>query len=243
MKRTFAIGDIHGGFRALQQLLGRINPQDDDTFIFLGDYVDGWSESAQVIDFLIEFDTIYHCIFIKGNHDVWVADWLKTGFVQTYHKSGAEATIESYKKHSLKAKWQHADFFQKMKLHYLDEQQRLFLHAGFTSIHGIEDEPDENVFYNDRTLWETVVEMDKKLDPESPFYPYRLTHYKEIYVGHNPTIWLGDDFHTPTNFANLWNIDTGAAFTGKLSAINVDTKEVFQSEEVWGLYPDEKGRN
>ncbi len=32
MKKTFAIGDIHGALRALHQLLERINPQDDKTF-------------------------------------------------------------------------------------------------------------------------------------------------------------------------------------------------------------------
>lgn len=42
---------------------------------------------------------------------------------------------------------------------------------------------------------------------------------------------------------NMWNMDTGAAFTGHLSAMNIDTKEVLQSDEVPLLYPDEKGRN
>jgi serine/threonine protein phosphatase 1 len=54
MKRTLAIGDIHGGFRALIQVLEKANVTENDTLIFLGDYVDGWSESSQVMKFLIE---------------------------------------------------------------------------------------------------------------------------------------------------------------------------------------------
>lgn len=54
MKRTLAIGDIHGGFKALKQVLERANVTEKDTLIFLGDYVDGWSESSQIIQFLIE---------------------------------------------------------------------------------------------------------------------------------------------------------------------------------------------
>lgn len=54
MKRTFAIGDIHGGFKALKQVLERANVTENDKLIFLGDYVDGWNESSQVIQFLIE---------------------------------------------------------------------------------------------------------------------------------------------------------------------------------------------
>ncbi len=42
---------------------------------------------------------------------------------------------------------------------------------------------------------------------------------------------------------NVWNIDTGACFYGKLSCIDIDTKEVFQSDVVQTFYPNEKGRN
>lgn len=52
--RTLVIGDIHGGLKALTQLLERAKVTTDDQLIFLGDYVDGWSESAQVIQYLIE---------------------------------------------------------------------------------------------------------------------------------------------------------------------------------------------
>ena len=69
MKRTLAIGDIHGGFKAFTQVLERAAVTENDTLIFLGDYVDGWSESSQIIQFLIELAEKQECIFIKGNHD------------------------------------------------------------------------------------------------------------------------------------------------------------------------------
>ena len=50
---TFVIGDIHGGLRALIQVLVKAQIQTTDKLIFLGDYVDGWSESPQLINFLI----------------------------------------------------------------------------------------------------------------------------------------------------------------------------------------------
>lgn len=62
--RTYAIGDIHGGLKALIQLLNKMEVKDEDTLIFLGDYVDGWSESAQVIQFLIELSQKINCVFI-----------------------------------------------------------------------------------------------------------------------------------------------------------------------------------
>jgi serine/threonine protein phosphatase 1 len=83
--------------------------------------------------------------------------------------------------------------------------------------------------------------MDRQIERDSVIYPSRLKHYKEIYIGHTPTINFKVD--VPMNAVNVWNIDTGAAFTGKLSVVNVDTKEVFQSDNLPDLYPNEMGRN
>ena len=74
--RTLVIGDIHGGLRALHQIMERANVTPNDTLIFLGDYVDGWSQSPQVIDYLIELKTTHNCIFILGNHDELLLEWL-----------------------------------------------------------------------------------------------------------------------------------------------------------------------
>jgi serine/threonine protein phosphatase 1 len=45
------------------------------------------------------------------------------------------------------------------------------------------------------------------------------------------------------NAANVWNVDTGVAFYGKLTGMNVDTKTYYQSDLIRTLYPNEKGRN
>jgi serine/threonine protein phosphatase 1 len=76
MKRTLVVGDIHGGFKALQQIFERAGVTSQDQLIFLGDYVDGWSESSDIISFLIEVSENQECIFIKGNHDAWCEEWL-----------------------------------------------------------------------------------------------------------------------------------------------------------------------
>ena len=72
-------------------------------------------------------------------------------------------------------------------------------------------------------------------------YPKRLTLYKEIYIGHTPVSRIQKT--TPVQMANVWNVDTGAAFKGPLTIMDVDTKEFWQSEPLPSLYPTEKGRN
>jgi serine/threonine protein phosphatase 1 len=240
--RTLAIGDIHGGLKALIQLLNIMEVKDEDTLIFVGDYVDGWSESAQVIQFLMELSEKINCVFIKGNHDVWCEDWLKSDDVNpTWYMHGGKETMESYEGVSIEEKTKHLEFFENLKTYHLDDENRLFLHAGFTSMHGVNKEIYESTFYYDRTLWEMALSMDNGIKTDSAIYPNRLKHYHEIYIGHTPTINFKS--HIPMKAVNIWNIDTGAAFTGKLSGINIDTKEVFQSDNLPDLYPNETGRN
>ncbi|GAA4805299.1 metallophosphoesterase family protein [Litoribaculum gwangyangense] len=240
--RTFAIGDIHGGLKALIQVLNKLEVKDEDTLIFMGDYVDGWSESAQVVQFLKELSETIKCLFIKGNHDVWCEEWLKSEYVNpTWYMHGGKETMNSYIGFSKEEKKKHLQFFESMPLYYLDDKNRLFLHAGFTSMHGVRREVNEDTFYYDRTLWEMALTMDKQIEKDSAIYPNRLKHYDEIFIGHTPTINF--NVEVPMQAANVWNIDTGAAFTGKLTGMNIDTKVFFQSDNLPDLYPNEKGRN
>lgn len=240
--RTFAIGDIHGGLKALLQVLNKIEIAEKDSLIFMGDYEDGWSESAQVVDFLIQLSEKFNCIFIKGNHDVWCEDWLKSENVNaSWYLHGGKETIESYEGFSVEEKKKHLEFFEKIPLYHIDSQNRLFLHAGFTSLYGVQREIDASYFYTDRSLWEMVLAFDKTIPKDSLFFPKRLQLYDEIYIGHTPTTNYNEPL--PINIANVWNIDTGAAFKGKITAINIETKAIFQSESLPSLYPNEKGRN
>ncbi|PXW14422.1 serine/threonine protein phosphatase 1 [Chryseobacterium sp. CBTAP 102] len=242
MNRKLVIGDIHGGFKALQQVLERAGATPDDQLIFLGDYVDGWSESSQIIQFLIELSEKQECIFIKGNHDVWFEDWLAFGQKpDVWLFNGGKSTVESYADYSLEDLDIHLEFFQRMKNYHIDDQNRLFIHAGYASMHGPEREVYSSNYRWDRTLWETAVAMDKKLQRNSELYPKRLLLYKEIFIGHTPTLDIG--IKIPANKANIWNMDTGAAYTGALSIMDIDTKEFWQSDPLPSLYPEEKGRN
>ncbi|NJN50118.1 MAG: serine/threonine protein phosphatase [Polaribacter sp.] len=242
MMRTFAIGDIHGGLKALLQVLNKLELTEKDHLIFMGDYVDGWSESAQTIDFLIDLSQKFNCIFIKGNHDIWCENWLEKGEVNpSWYMHGGKATIDSYENFTSQEKQRHLYFFKNMKLYVLDHQNRLFVHAGFTSMHGVEKEPSKLNFCTDRTLWEMLLALDLDIATESLFYPKRLTHYNEIYIGHTPT--TNYEISVPMQIANVWNVDTGAAFKGRISALNIETKEFFQSDDLPSLYPNEKGRN
>lgn len=245
MSRKLVIGDIHGGLRAVHQIMERAQVSQKDTLIFLGDYVDGWSQSPEVIDYLIALGKQQNCIFLRGNHDELLLDWLNGNFENfnesLWYNHGGEATVAAYGSVSEKTKKEHIAFLSSLQNYHLDQQNRLFIHAGFTNMNGVTFEYFPKLFYWDRTLWETALALDENIEKEAVNYPRRLSLYDEIYIGHTPVTKINQTI--PVKKACVWNVDTGAAFKGPLTIMDVNTKEFWQSDSLPELYPTEKGRN
>ncbi|MCP4975278.1 MAG: serine/threonine protein phosphatase [Maribacter sp.] len=240
--RTLVVGDIHSGLKALEHVMRKAEVSKEDTLIFLGDYVDGWSQAVETVDFLIELAKSHNCIYLRGNHDELCLEWLLKGEDNPMwlHHGGA-SSVNSYKKAEESTITKHIQFFENLINYHLDADNRLYLHAGFTNVKGVKYEYFQKTFYWDRTLWELALSLNPLLEKEDRLYPKRLLHYKEIYIGHTPVTRLGKT--TPQKAANVWNIDTGATFKGPLSIVDVETKEVWQSDPVHTFYPNENGRN
>ena len=77
-RRVFAIGDIHGRYDLLCQLINVIkiraaDPPVQNVLIFLGDYIDRGPDSKRVITYLSSLDMAgYQRVFLKGNHDTHI---------------------------------------------------------------------------------------------------------------------------------------------------------------------------
>ena len=64
--KTLIIGDIHGCFSELQELLDKAGVADDDRVIALGDIVDRGPDSVQVLDFFSNYPSR---LSLMGNHE------------------------------------------------------------------------------------------------------------------------------------------------------------------------------
>ncbi|MED4882750.1 RNA ligase [Bacillus smithii] len=72
--RIHVIGDIHGCYTALQTYLNeRLN--EDELYIFAGDYLDRGTENAETLKFLIEIKDKSNVILLEGNHDKYIAQY------------------------------------------------------------------------------------------------------------------------------------------------------------------------
>jgi len=222
------MGDIHGAYRAMLQCFERSGfNREQDTLIALGDVCDGWSEVDRCIDLLL---TIPRLHFILGNHDYWAIQWAQKGQAsEVWLQQGGQATVDAYPG-GMQAS--HLTFLQKAQLYFI-HQQNIFVHAGIDPERPIEQQ-DEQVFLWDRSLCNLALGMKHE------GREMQWGGFNEIYIGHTPTIRSG--YSTPLQCGNVWMMDTGAAWDGRLSLMDVNSKQYFQSDPVPGLYPGEKGR-
>lgn len=66
----YAIGDIHGCYRALTTLEGGVPLGADDRIVTLGDYIDRGPDSYAVLEWLIERKAGGNLVPLRGNHEL-----------------------------------------------------------------------------------------------------------------------------------------------------------------------------
>ena len=236
--KTWVVGDIHGAHKALLQVLDRAKfDYKKDELIVLGDVVDGWTETKQCINELLK---IKHLIMIIGNHDLWAWDWMKHGTLEPLWTSqGGKNTIKSYGGDFCSVPESHIKFLKDANQYYIDEENRLFVHGGIDPNYPIEQQHIDVLTW-DRDLFSNARKKEF-FSIGIPDAKKQMTPFKEIFIGHTTT-QIFEDSCRPLHYCEIWNLDTGGGWSGKLTMMNVDTKEYVQSDWVYELYPNEKGR-
>lgn len=220
--RLYAIGDIHGRKDCLDQLLATI-AQDAQrsravrqVVVFLGDYIDRGPDARGVVDTLLAGPPPtpawerFEWICLRGNHEDAMLRFLDgTGDAPVWLANGGLATIESYLGddrlgftdldtlksallHSVPAS--HLAFLKDLPLCHV-EGDYYFVHAGVRpGISLDEQDPADQ-------LW-----------IRSAFLGSQADHGKLVVHGHTIV-------RTPDVRRNRIALDTGAFYTGRLSAL------------------------
>ena len=155
MKR-FCIGDIHGNLKALKQVfkISKFNYK-KDFLIIIGDVVDGYNCSYEVVEELIK---IKNKVFIIGNHDVWWMNHIANGWAENiWLLQGGNATKKSYELNGYNYKMipdSHKEFFNS-GIYYYELDNMLFVHGGFDYPKHPKDCDIENLIW-DRDLIQRV---------------------------------------------------------------------------------------
>lgn len=247
--RTFAIGDIHGDTAALFKLLSDFPALDEnDTVVFLGDYIDRGPNSRGVVDYVrnMHTQTPAKVVALRGNHeDAWlrVVERGWDEFVMP-PKNGCLAAMRSWTggeyphedelpKPDEQMILQSGDFFpedvvewfQSLPYWYEDEHA-IYVHAGLPRGPGGWLHPSE-VKAPIALLW--CRDMDF-------FTNYRG---KRVVFGHTRTEYLPPELsgYTPEDPTDLWagvdvvGIDTGCGNGGFLTALELPALNVYESRD------------
>ncbi|MCM8813900.1 MAG: fructose-bisphosphatase class III [Candidatus Omnitrophica bacterium] len=222
-QKTYVIGDIHGTAKALAQCLQRAGfDYARDRLILLGDVCDRYPDARQCIDEMLK---IKECDLVLGNHDLWVLAWSERGEIpEMWLRQGGAQTIASYGGGPMPRA--HIDFLKRGRL-WLERGDQLFVHAGFNPELPLSSQSVEDFVWN-RGLFMAAWEK------QAAGQDCRFGPYKDIFIGHTPSSRY--ESLQPLHACNIWNLDTGAGWSGKLTIMDVDSKQYWQSDVVTELY-------
>jgi serine/threonine protein phosphatase 1 len=256
--RTLVMGDVHGGFKAMKHALEEANfDYENDRLICLGDVVDGWSQTKEVIDELLKIKKL---VYLLGNHDEWALEYYngETRYSESgpviakniWTSQGGQSTLESlgtYNEQDPK----YLEFLKSGKLYYEiinanpegENDRIIFAHGNIP-----------NQMYNMKKLvekeetWHFIWErhLIKEAARQRNSKKWIDKRFKEIYLGHSAvSLMMPVEEHQwkPQKMTNIIAMDTNAGYDGKVSIMDIKTKEIFQSDFVCKYYPDERGRN
>lgn len=234
--RLYAIGDIHGRADLLGPLLDRIeadsklHPEQRSITVFLGDYIDRGPASREVIDLLLSYGQSGEAVFLKGNHETYVArflsdptvlnDWRHLGGLETLCSYGLKPSISPGKNEQLRLADQfahalpvkHRQFFETLELSF-GCGDFLFVHAGIRPGVRIANQREEDL------LW-----------IRDEFLVSETKHEKFVVHGHTPVEMF--DIRS-----NRMNLDTGAFATGRLTCAIVEGAAINSLVVKQPLYP------
>ena len=249
--KTYVIGDIHGAWRAMLQVLEACRfDYDTDRLVCLGDVADGWPEVRQCFDELLK---IKNKVYILGNHDWWLLQWFKFAHTPSVWTSqGGIASIRSYMElpgdQRMEVISRHENLLDQAIYYYVDNRNRAFVHGGFDWHRRIDDQlqssGESSIYTWDRHMvstawyWETQLRSHRKNDEITGL---RFGNFEEVFIGHTSTSRWNPTLH-PLKLSNLWALDQGGGWEGKLTLMDVDSHEYWQSDIVAKLYPEVRSR-
>jgi len=238
--KTFVIGDIHGAYRALLQCLERSRfDYHKDRLVVIGDVCDGYPDVVECFDELLKIKNLK---FILGNHDKWAYDFYTGrtgGYAEPFWlKQGGAATFDAYAKiggmpaaHLKILKNAHVALEESVT-----GVMRLFVHGGIDPNKKLEKQDPELCMWDRQLLYSAREKHYQKRED------YKFGGYDEIFIGHTDTVAFAKTIE-PIHYCNVWNLDTGAGWSGRLTIMNVETKEYWQSDLTPDLYGGIQGRH
>jgi serine/threonine protein phosphatase 1 len=212
--RRIIIGDVHGHYDGLMDLLTEVAPGNGDQVYFLGDLIDRGPKSAQVVKFVRESQ--YPCLL--GNHEVMLMRAVFEGeqdrrILQFWMQAGGDATIASYGEAGILKS--DIDWISTLPT-YLDLEDIWLVHAGVDPYMPLHQQTEQQFCWM----------REKFFGSAFPYFENKL-----IITGHTITFTLPGISPGELAAGVGWlDIETGAYHrkSGWMTALDIDNKQVYQ---------------
>ena len=204
--RTIAVGDIHGCAKALRSLLEALQPTPEDCIVFLGDYVDRGPDSKGVISQLLELRERCQTVFLLGNHEIMFRGALRGLEPELWLDNGGRQTVTSYGGRLDYVSRDHIEFLENC-LPYFETDKHIFVHANLSEDLPLREQTEHTLF------WEHL----------SARIPGPHHSGKHVFCGHTP-----QPYGAVGSFGHLTCLDTGCVGGYWLTALDVDSREMWQ---------------
>ena len=137
MESILAIGDLHGHFDLLRQVIKNILPGLNNTrLIFLGDYIDCGPDSKQLVETLMLLQKQRpDAVLLMGNHEKTLLNLLKqpdSECSDDFIYNGGQTTLDSYGvklSQIRKIPAHHQEFFRSLPV-FWESRDYIFVHGG-----------------------------------------------------------------------------------------------------------------
>lgn len=164
MGRVIAIGDIHGCYHTMKNLLSKVSySSETDTLVFIGDYIDRGYYSYEVVSTLRRLrqqagaDKV---ICLRGNHEQMAIEAFTKGDRSLWHYNGGYSTEYSFDQHGEDIDSAIA-WFKSLPLVY-DTPQIIFCHAGL-SYPKLEDNSEHDLLWGRNWIKTDSEEREKQV--------------------------------------------------------------------------------
>ncbi|HYK20040.1 MAG TPA: metallophosphoesterase [Pyrinomonadaceae bacterium] len=203
MDRTIVIGDIHGCYDELIELLNRVTFAPEDRVVAVGDLTVKGPKSREVLD-LFSNDPRFWSVL--GNHDLaLVRHWRGENVSLKASQAAVLADLQAPDDHYLK-------YLASLPL-LINLDSHVVVHAGVRPGVPLEEQAAEDLVQL-RTLGE-----DRTSRKGIPWY--------EVYDG-SPTVLFGHwPASKPRRGKHALGLDTGCVYGGQLTAYVIETGEFF----------------
>ncbi len=218
-KKYLIIGDVHGCYDELKELIEKSKITKNTAIIFVGDLFDKGIKNKEVLEYFKSLTNVYT---ISGNHEEKLKRYLRGNNVSISH--GLDRTIENLNLDDINTKEARELLFELESLPFIIKisDNDFVVHGGINPLKSVETQSREHLMYM-RTFNPITFAFSNEND----------TFWFEEYNEDKPNIYFGHNYHEKVQVRkNVFSLDGNCVFGNELRGIMLTSENKSFNREI-----------